>query len=67
MFCFDTQISHTHLLNNRYDTTAHLAEETHEASENVAKGIWAGTLCSWILSIPVSCVINPHCLNDAVR
>lgn len=37
-----------------YDTSAHLAEETHEAAETVAKGMWAGTLCSWILSIPVS-------------
>lgn len=39
---------------DRYDASAHLAEETHEASDHVATGMWAGTLCSWLLSIPVS-------------
>jgi amino acid transporter len=36
-----------------YDASAHLAEETHEASEVVAKGMWMATLSSWLLSIPV--------------
>lgn len=42
------------LLHDRYDASAHLAEETHEASENVAKGMWAATFCAWLLSVPVS-------------
>jgi amino acid transporter len=37
-----------------YDASAHLAEETHEASEVVARGMWMATLSSWFLSIPVS-------------
>ncbi len=36
-----------------YDASAHLAEETHEASEVVAKGMWMATLSSWLLSMPV--------------
>lgn len=43
-----------YLPHDRYDASAHLAEETHEASDHVATGMWAGTLCSWLLSIPVS-------------
>lgn len=37
----------------RYDSSAHLAEETHDASDTVAKGMWAATLCAWLLSVPV--------------
>lgn len=36
-----------------YDSSAHLAEETHDASDTVAKGMWAATLCAWVLSVPV--------------
>ncbi|KAB5559584.1 amino acid or gaba permease [Coniochaeta sp. 2T2.1] len=35
-----------------YGASAHLAEETHEASKVVAKGMWMATLSSWLLSIP---------------
>jgi amino acid transporter len=38
-----------------YDASAHLAEETHDASETVAKGMWMSTLSAWLLSVPVSC------------
>ncbi|KAH8780967.1 amino acid or gaba permease, partial [Diaporthe sp. PMI_573] len=44
-----------------YDASAHLAEETHEAAENVAKGMWAGTLCSWLLS---TLIIILFCMQD---
>lgn len=43
-----------------YDASAHLAEETHDASETVAKGMWAATLCAWVLSVPVSHHPPPH-------
>lgn len=39
---------------DRYDASAHLAEETHDASDTVAKGMWGATLCAWVLSVPVS-------------
>lgn len=31
-----------------YDASVHLAEETHEASEVVAKGMWMSTLSAWV-------------------
>src|SRR5271156_5585788 len=46
-----------------YDTSVHLAEETNEASEVVAKGMWAGTLATWLLSVP-TLVILLFCIRD---
>lgn len=46
-----------------YDTSVHLAEETNEASEVVAKGMWTGTLATWLLSVP-TLVILLFCIRD---
>ncbi|EFX03654.1 amino acid or gaba permease [Grosmannia clavigera kw1407] len=46
-----------------YDASAHLAEETHDASEVVAKGMWMSTLSSWLLSIPTLILIL-FCMQD---
>lgn len=35
-----------------YDASAHLAEETQEASETVARGMWLSTVSAWLLSVP---------------
>jgi amino acid transporter len=35
-----------------YDASVHLAEETKQASEVVAKGMWRATLSAWLMSIP---------------
>lgn len=35
-----------------YDASVHLSEETNSASIVVAKGMWVGTLATWLLSIP---------------
>lgn len=35
-----------------YDSSAHLAEETHEASTTVARGMWMSTVSGYLLSIP---------------
>ncbi|KAH8892570.1 amino acid or gaba permease [Thozetella sp. PMI_491] len=40
-----------------YDASAHLAEETKDASEVVAKGMWMSTLSSWLLSVPTLIII----------
>lgn len=47
-----------------YNTSVHLAEETNEASEVVAKGMWAGTLVTWLLSVP-TLVILLFCICDS--
>jgi amino acid transporter len=46
-----------------YDASVHLAEETKEASEVVAKGMWMSTLSAWIMSIPTLILIL-FCLQD---
>ncbi|KAI9737559.1 MAG: hypothetical protein M1834_009714 [Cirrosporium novae-zelandiae] len=46
-----------------YDASAHLAEETHEASTVVAKGMWMSTLSSWLLSVP-TLIIVLFCMQD---
>ncbi|KAH8902832.1 amino acid or gaba permease [Coniochaeta sp. PMI_546] len=46
-----------------YDASAHLAEETHEASDVVAKGMWMATLSSWLLSMPTLIIIL-FCIQD---
>lgn len=43
-----------------YDASAHLAEETNDASETVAKGMWAATLSAWLLSVPVGTPFRDH-------
>lgn len=35
-----------------FDASAHIAEETKDASENVAKSMWMATLSAWVLSVP---------------
>lgn len=40
-----------------YDASVHLAEETKEASEVVAKGMWRATLSCWIMSVPTLIII----------
>ena len=46
-----------------YDASAHLAEETHDASIVVAKGMWMSTLSAWLLSVPTLIMIL-FCLQD---
>ena len=40
-----------------YDASAHLAEETQDASKNVARGMWLSTFLTTILSIPTLILI----------
>ncbi|KAF2094214.1 amino acid or gaba permease [Rhizodiscina lignyota] len=46
-----------------YDASAHLAEETHDASETVAKGMWISTASAWLLSVPTLILIL-FCIQD---
>ncbi|KAK0270052.1 hypothetical protein LTS00_017073 [Friedmanniomyces endolithicus] len=46
-----------------YDASAHLAEETHDASVVVAKGMWISTLTAWVLSVPTLIIIL-FCIQD---
>lgn len=39
------------------DAAAHVAEETKDASTNVAKSMYIASLCSWLLSIPTLILI----------
>lgn len=53
-----------------YDASAHLAEETKDASKTVARGMWLSTLSTTILSIPtlimiLFCVQNFEALTTA--
>jgi amino acid transporter len=46
-----------------YDASVHLAEETHEASSVVAHGMWTGTVCTWLLSVPTLALVL-LCMQD---
>ncbi len=46
-----------------YDASAHLAEETKQASTVVAKGIYMSTFSAWLLSIP-TLIIVLFCMQD---
>jgi len=46
-----------------YDASVHLAEETNGASEVVARGMWTGTLATWLLSIP-TLILLLCCVRD---
>ena len=46
-----------------YDASAHLAEETKQASIVVAKGIYVSTFSAWLLSVPTLILIL-FCLQD---
>ncbi|KAH6718405.1 amino acid or gaba permease [Leptodontidium sp. MPI-SDFR-AT-0119] len=46
-----------------YDASVHLAEETQEASEVVAKGMWMATLSAWVMSVPTLIIIL-FCIQD---
>ncbi|KAK3938979.1 amino acid/polyamine transporter I [Diplogelasinospora grovesii] len=46
-----------------FDASAHLAEETQDASEVVAKGMWMSSLSAWLLSIP-TLIIVLFCIQD---
>ncbi|KIW91483.1 uncharacterized protein Z519_07449 [Cladophialophora bantiana CBS 173.52] len=46
-----------------YDASAHLAEETKQASTVVAKGIYTSTFSAWILSVPTLIIIL-FCMQD---
>lgn len=46
-----------------YDASVHLAEETNEASEVVAKGMWVSTISAWLMSVP-TLVIVLFCMQD---
>jgi amino acid transporter len=48
---------------HRYDASAHLAEETNDASIVVARGMWMSTLSAWVLSVPTLIIIL-FCLQD---
>ena len=40
-----------------YDASVHISEETHNASSVVAKGMWTGTLATWLCSIPTLALV----------
>jgi len=40
-----------------YDSSVHLAEETKDAQLVVAKGMWLGTLATWLISVPTLILI----------
>jgi amino acid transporter len=46
-----------------YDASAHLAEETLDASKVVAKGMYMATFSAWLLSVPLLILIL-FCLQD---
>jgi len=46
-----------------YDASVHLSEETHSASSVVAKGMWTGTIATWLLSIP-TLLMTIFCMQD---
>ena len=46
-----------------YDAAAHIAEETKDATENVAKSMWMATLSAWVLSVPTLILIL-FCIQD---
>jgi amino acid transporter len=46
-----------------YDASAHLAEETLQASEVVVNRIWISTFSAWFLSVPTLIIIL-FCLQD---
>lgn len=46
-----------------YDAAAHLAEETHEASVTVARGMWMSTLSGYLLSVP-TLIMLLFCIQD---
>lgn len=46
-----------------YDASAHLAEETHEASVTVARGMWISTLSGYLSSVP-TLVMLLFCIQD---
>lgn len=46
-----------------YDASAHLAEETLQASTVVAKGMWVSTFSAWLLSVPTLIIIL-FCMQD---
>lgn len=46
-----------------YDASVQIAEETHQASSTVAKGMWTGTLATWLGSVPTLAVVM-LCIQD---
>ena len=46
-----------------YDASAHLAEETQDASKNVARDIWLSTVSTTLLSIP-TLILVLYCIQD---
>lgn len=46
-----------------YDASVHIAEETHKASSVVAKGMWTGTLATWLGSVPTLAMVM-LCIQD---
>jgi amino acid transporter len=46
-----------------YDASVHLAEETNQASEVVAKGMWVSTVSAWVMSVPTLILIL-FCMQD---
>lgn len=49
-----------------YDASVHLSEETHSASSVVAKGMWMGTIATWLLLIPTLLLVL-FCMQDFMR
>jgi len=54
---------HDVLKSPRYDAAVHLSEETKGASMVVARGMWIGTVASWLLSVP-TVIIMLLCIQD---
>lgn len=46
-----------------YDASVHLAEEANEACSVAARGMWTGTACTWLMSIPTLALVL-LCMQD---
>lgn len=46
-----------------YDASVHLSEETNGASSVVARDMWTGTACTWLLSVPTLALVR-LCMQD---
>ena len=46
-----------------YDASVHLSEETHSASSVVARGMWTGSMATWLGSIPILILVL-FCMQD---
>lgn len=51
------------MLTSYQDASVHLSEETYEASAVVARGMWTGTVATWLGSVPILALVMV-CMQD---